>query len=246
MKKITIILIVIALAIIMLFVYYFTSKKNSSNETLESEISKEIPLLPNREIVQVDKGTLKEKISEQVLHQENKGEGYLEMTLESQENQTITLDDFAEVENMKIDKKVHDNLSQSKYQIFSCCMEEGKCKKGIILHISEGGSGKEIVERYENIKSGLKDWEKSIIGDLREFLFAGMQIGNLSELKFSSTEFLTENGANNIEIKYVNFKEISDQGLSFNYAFFDNQIFISNDKDCIRAALNKYGDVLEP
>ena len=251
MKKRLIIISVIVIVVSLAVILYMLNKKNAMQKNApqnisEKKFSTEIPLLPGRDYIDVEQNNIKDAVEKQIENEKTKKNTFTAIGLKTKNNQPVQLNDFKKAENIQINDEVYKNISQSNFQVFLCCATGNECKKGLIFSVERAGSGGALIERYKKIGEGLQSWEKNILQDLKDYFFQKSQIDTTAASQFKSTKFITENGANKIEIRFANVKDKEGKNISIDYAFFDNQIYVSNDWACIKSALNKYQDVLEP
>jgi hypothetical protein len=245
-KKYTIVAIIVFLMIIAFIFFYL--KTNVEQQTFSSQKTEGVAVpLPTQQTKDASNEDIKAGIAEEKINQsEETNKDYSEALLKEEGGQNISLKNYIDSKGVHMNSEVYGELEQSGFRNFNCCADKEKCGNGIIFTVKQDGNGRDLVGRYQRFENGLKIWEASFLKDLKNLFFENAEIDFASIPQFQSAKFVTENGANTIEIRYINFMDAEKNNLSINYAFFDNQLFISDDKNCMRSALNEYEDVLEP
>ena len=94
------------------------------------------------------------------------------------------------------------------------------------------------------MNENLASWEGIMFSNLSSLLFPDKKISQ--KPAFKSTKYITENGVVSIDVRYANVKSEDGADLSIDYAVFEENIYIFNNPQCLRKALDRYEPVLEP
>ncbi|MFH1559635.1 MAG: hypothetical protein ABIC19_03925 [Patescibacteria group bacterium] len=145
---------------------------------------------------------------------------------------------------MEIQPQIYDNLDQLRYSTFFCYDSPQKNAIGLKLHLNLGETTdtKEARRVFDIIQTAFQAWDQSVSKELKGVLFPDQSIDQTTPPASGKTTFTASNGFNVIDVYYVNLKSQTGQDLSIDYALLSEEIFISNDPDCLRNALNYYQD----
>lgn len=243
-KKIIIIIFVIVAVAVALFL--FVSMKKSSQQTTEQENTvQNIPTLPEAQIAKSPNlSEIKKSAQEEINNTQNNSIQISEKSYKNNSGQLIGLDDFVAANEMKIETGVLQNASQKDYATFSCA--DGKNLRpavGLMLQLRRDVDPKKYQQSYPDMEKNMRNWEKTIFQDFFPLFFPGESFSK--EPVFVETKYTTSNKANIISIRFANLTAASGKQYSIDWGFLNDQIFISNDKDCLRRELDKNADAYE-
>ena len=129
-------------------------------------------------------------------------------------------------------------------RLFPARMEKMNVRR-LVLCFNLGGM---LIPR--SISSYIPKWKKYeklgevYISDLSPLFFSGKSFNK--EPAFNEIKYTTSNKANIITIRFANSVASSGKQYSIDWGSLNDQIFISNDKDCLRQELDKNADAYEP
>lgn len=249
MKKILIIGIAIAAVILLAVAIIFYATKNNSSQNMQTENQTpsqiSAPVLPGTENAKVDTQNISQSIQENISKAKTSGEETLATKFQDAKGGALTLDQFKSGANITIKPDIYDNLNETNYSIFSCDDQKLDVKgQGLIMRFKSGTTAAYYADLYKKMDENLASWEKTIFSDLAPLLFSGKKISQ--NPVFKNTKYTTENGAATIDVRYANVKSDDGSNFSIDYAVYAENVFVFNDPQCLRKALDKYEPVLEP
>lgn len=169
------------------------------------------------EIISIKEGE-KAKLFEKL---KNKAQGFQEQDtfrrILIKKDYFLSFKEISEILGMNIFTEVLNNLKDD-YILFFYSQKEGN-RLGIIVK----------VENVEILKANLRNWERTIKGDLRP-IFLGQESGE------PATEELRDNTYQNINIRYLNFPEPS---LTIDYAVAHDYLIITTSKKSMYVTIDR-------
>lgn len=249
MKK-TLVICIAIVAIILLIVaiiFYMTKNKSSQNTQIPAQTSPQIsvPVLPGNETVKVDTQDISRSVQENISKAEASGKETLNTNFQDAKGESLTLEQFKTATNITIKPEIYVNLSQTDYSFFTCNQKTENVEGlGLITRFKSGSTVAYYANLYKKMDENLANWEGTVFSDLAQLLFPVKKISQ--KPVFKSTKYTTENGAAKINVRYANIKSDDGANLSIDYAVFEENIYIFNNPQCLRKALDKYEPVLEP
>jgi hypothetical protein len=130
------------------------------------------------------------------------------------ENKILNLEKLSQKINIKIPKKIMEDISKDSYALIFFNFEN-EYRLGLIVEIDNNN--------IEKIKKNASQWETTLIDDL-ELLFLKTEIG------FPATANFQENTYKEIKIRYMNF---SEPDVTIDYAFDNNKLILATSKKSI-------------
>jgi len=254
MKKI-IIIVGIVLIIILVIIFFVISRSSKKQETQSigasatsnSTVPPELPQLPNTKSANINPENVDQSIKENISQLEASDQATTEIKFKENQsqNQSATLQEFEASTEIKISPKVYSDLSQNEYSVFSCKGETSSASNlGLILLFKQGATWEYYSNLYVKMDENLGAWEQDMFSDLAPLLFSGKKISQ--NPVFKSTKYTTENGIAQMDIRYANTKSDDGANLSIDYTVFEENVYIFNNPQCLRKALDKNEPVLEP
>src|SRR4030042_3469319 len=244
-KKNLIIVIVAALFVIAAIALALVINTQKSSETAEKAGSgtiQSIPSLPESQIaVSPDLAGVKNETQSEIASVQQKESQISEKSYRDKSGRIIGLSDFAKENGIKIQEAVLQNSSQKDYKIFFCAKGKNESPaSGIVLQLRRDIDPNRYRELYPKMKNDMKNWEKTIFGDLVSLFFPKESFGK--EPAFGETKYTTSNKVNIVPIRYANLTADSGKQYSVDWGFLNDQVFISNDKDCLWRELDLNAD----
>jgi hypothetical protein len=242
-----IIIALVVLAAALVLVLFMNAKKSSeTTQKIDSGSVQNIPTLPEMQISpSPDLNTVKKSTQDELTNVQNSGNQISEKSYKDQSGKIISLNDFAKASGFKIESNVLQNASQKDYTIFSCAKTKGEQPAiGLMLQLRRDVDPKKYQQSYPEMGKNMKNWEKSLFQDLAPLFFPGESFDK--EPAFNETKYTTSNKANIVSIRFANLIAVSGKQYSIDWGFLNDQIFISNDKDCLRRELDNNADAYEP
>lgn len=138
----------------------------------------------------------------------------------------VSLDTFSSAMGIKIDEHVRGLLERSSYDVFSCGIINGV--KSVGMEIDAKTLANYKGDLYQDKVKFLKDWEKTMLPDLKNILFPEIDFSQ----KYLEQELVFKDG----EYRYSNVELPNNMKSSINYEILGNPILISNSLDCIKKA----------
>lgn len=163
----------------------------------------------------------------------------------TQKTNLSPLEQFKSAANIVIMPEIYSNLSQTDYSIFTCSQKTENAEGfGFITRFKSGATTAYYADLYKKMNENLASWEGIMFSNLSSLLFPDKKISQ--KPAFKSTKYITENGVVSIDVRYANVKSEDGADLSIDYAVFEENIYIFNNPQCLRKALDRYEPVLEP
>jgi len=249
MKKILIIGIIVLLVIILAFLFFFYMTKNKSMQNVQAPVQSvpqiSVPVLPGSETAKVDPQNATQSIQENISKAETNSQETLDTKFQDTKNQSLPLEQFKTATSITIKPEIYSNLSQTDYSVFTCNLKTENTKGlGLITRFKPGTAASHYADLYKKINKSLVNWEPIIFSDLASLLFPGKIFSQ--KPAFKSTKYTTENGIANMDIRYANMKSDDGANFSIDYTVFEENVYIFNNPQCLRKALDKYEPVAEP
>ena len=238
---------VIAFVVIMGAFFFFLSLEKNANKTeptKEEQESLKYPEFPNREYVDLNKD-LSQSYQDTFDKFKVSGKDFEEIIFKNKEDQSASLENFANSLKISIYPSVYKNLSQENYSVFFCSNFSNIPTKGIKLSFSPSATS-DFYAKNTVIEKGMEDWQENLFYDTKNVFFPSDSLDKSTPPTFNSTSYMTENGMNEVQIKYGSITSKEGKELSLDYAILNEQVFISNNKECLRKALDYYQDSSEP
>lgn len=248
-KKILIIGIAILVIILIIVLAIFFSAKNNSSQTAQTAIqtSNQVsaPVLPGTENAKIDTQNISQSIQENISKAGTSSQETLDTKFQDTSNQPVSLEQFKSAMNAVIKPEIYSDLDPKDYSIFSCNKKAENAEGlGLILRFKQGSTVAYYVDLYPRMNKNLANWEEKMFSDLAPVLFSGKKVS--AKPIFKSAKYTTENKVANIDVRYANVKSDDGENISIDYAVFEENIFIFNNPQCLRKALDKYEPTLEP
>lgn len=248
MSKKTILLIFVAIVIIILavFLVLFLNSRKPREIPQGGEADQSIPALPAAQIAKLpDPSEIRKSVQGEIDSVQSKEIQISEKSYKTASGQLISLDDFASANGIKIKTEVVQNSSQKDYITFFCARDtKERPAIGVMFQLRRDVSADKYKELYPKMKGDMKNWEKTIFNDLAPLFFPDESF--VGESVFGEVKYTTSNKANVIQIRYANLTAVSGKQYSIDWGFLNDQVFISNDRDCLRRELDKNADAYEP
>ena len=206
-----------------------------------------LPQLSNTKPANIDQRNVSQSIKENISQLQASNQPASEIQFKEGQNQTpsVTLQQFEASTEMKISLEVYNDLSQSEYSVFSCKGEISSASNlGLIMLFKQGATWEYFSNLYVQMDKNLEAWERTMFTDLSPLLFPGKKISQ--KPVFKNAKYTTENGIAEIDVRYANVKSDDGANLSIDYAVFEENVYIFNNSQCLRKALDKYEPVAEP
>jgi len=224
-------------------IFYMNRKKQSQGTQAPAQIS--LPVLPGTQTVEIDIQNISQSIQDNITKAETSNQEVLDTKFRDMKNQPLSLEQFKTGTGITIKAEIYNNLDQKDFSVFTCGDEEGVSGGlGLITRFKSGTTAAYYADLYRKMDKDLADWEEIMFSDLSPLLFPDKKISQRPV--FKSTKYTTENGAAKIDVRYANIKSDDGENLSIDYAVFEENIYIFNNPQCLRKALDKYEPVLEP
>jgi hypothetical protein len=169
---------------------------------------------------------------------QNNKELYKEISFKATIYQSLPLRDFIEGLNIKIYPTIYQNLDQTNYRAVFCYRGPDLVDKGFIFKFSRPTQISDYRRIYDEVDSGLSNWEGNIFSDLKNVLFPGSNFKTTP--KFQTTVYTSEAGTNRSTIRYANIKDQNDNNLFIGYAYHSERIFLANSQDCLEKILDTH------
>ena len=202
------------------------------------------PALPGTKKAKVDTQNISQSIQENITKTQTSGQETLDMKFQDTKNQPLPLEQFKTGSGITIRPEVYDNLSQTDYSVFTCSQKtKNTGELGFITRFKSGSTAAYYDNLYKKMDENLASWEQTLFADLAPLLFPEKKISQ--KPVFKSAKYTTENGVANMDIRYANVKSVDGANLSIDYTVFEENIYIFNNPQCLRKALDKYEPVLE-
>jgi hypothetical protein len=238
--------IVIVLAAISVFLVLRSAKTPEQAVSNRANERQNVPTLPENEVSQSpDLGEVKKETQSNLASEKNSQKEISEKVYEDKSGKIISLVDFAKANGLKIDGGVVANSSQKDFMTFSCPGKSGDQRSvGIMLQLRRDVDAEKYRLSYPDMEKNMKNWEKNMFSDLASLFFPGESFSK--EPAFNVSKYITSNGVNIVEIRYANLEAVSGKQYSVDWGFLGDQVFVSNDKDCLRRELDNNADAYEP
>ena len=247
-KNIIIIIVAVILLIAVALTLALIVKSRKLSETVQKNggVDQNIPSLPESQLAKSpDPSEIKNSVQQELKDTQTNASRISEKSYKNSAGQIISLDDFASANGMKFEAGALENSSQKDYRTFFCAKEKNKRPAiGIMLQLRRDVDPKQYQQMFSKMDSDMKKWESTIFSDLSPLFFPEESFSQ--EPKFSVSKYTTSNKANIIQIHYANLVAISGKNFSIDWGFLNDNIFISNDRDCLRRELDKNADASEP
>lgn len=236
-----------AILLVILIIFYIAKKRSSQSAQNPSQISSQtsVPVLPGSETAKVDTQNISQSVQENISKAETSNKETLDTKFQDMKNQSLPLEQFKTATNITIKPEIYDNLSQTDYSVFTCDQKTNNAEGlGFITQFKTGSTAAYYDDLYKKMDQNLANWEETMFSDIVPLLFPGKKISQRPS--FKSAKYTTENGVVEINVRYANVKSDDGTNLSIDYAVFEENIYIFNNPQCLRKALDKYEPVLEP
>lgn len=247
-KKNIIISAIVILAALLVLIIFLNAKKTSKTVQTNgnSGSTQNIPTLPEAQIAfDPDLTTIQKSMQDELANVQNAENQISEKSYKDPSGKIISLVDFVKASGFKIENGVLQNASQKDYASFSCAKAKSERPAiGLMLQLRRDVDPKKYQQLYPEMEKNMKNWEKTMFQDMLALFFPGESFGK--EPVFSEAKYTTSNTVNNISIRFANLTAVSGKQYSIDWGFLNDQIFISNDKDCLRRELDQNADSYEP
>jgi len=255
MKKKNIFIIIAMILVVTVVVLYFVlSKKtvlpnDSASLNSNTNVGSAVPQLSTGTSDEVAQGAIlpqdiENQIKGNIESAKNTESKVSEVTAKNSSGKNISFQSFLQSSGLKMDESVLRLSDQAAYKVFNCSVDSSNASAGLIFEVNKSQDLKSYLGSVDLLTGNVKKWESKMFQDLSPLFFPGeffSQVPNFNEVRFD-----TSNGINSVVIRFANSKSESGKTFSIDWSIFNNQIFISNDKDCLRKILNEHQDKLEP
>lgn len=245
---IIIIVAIIVLAIILKYVKPLNNgiPADNKNNNTNSDVP---PLSGSESGLQVSQRTagiedMRKQINSNIEAAEKSNSKTSEFTAKTWDGKIMPFRNFLQSNDVKIDESVLKLSDEQEYSQFNCSLNYSAFATGLIFEVNKNQDLKSYLNSVDPLTESVEKWEKNMFQDLAPLFFPGESFSQSP--KFSENRFDTSNGINAATIRYANLKADSGKTFSIDWSMFFEQIFISNDKDCLRQQLNKHQEALEP
>ncbi|PIU77744.1 MAG: hypothetical protein COS72_04470 [Candidatus Moranbacteria bacterium CG06_land_8_20_14_3_00_43_56] len=247
-KKIIIIIIAIILIVATSVLFIINKTKKSSETVLKTNggEAQNIPMLPGAQLAKSpDPSEIKNSVEQGLKDTQTNSSQISEKSYKNSAGQVISLSDFANANEVKIEAGVLQNSSQKDYTTFSCAKEKNECPAiGIMLQLRRDVDPQQYQQMFSKMNGDMKKWESTIFSDLSPLFFPGESFSR--EPKFNVSKYTTSNKVNTIQVRYANLIAASGKNFSIDWGFLNDNVFISNDRECLRRELDQNADAYEP
>lgn len=236
---------ILAMAASVLFIINKTKKSSKTTPKTDTSGPQNVPTLPEAQVaVAPDLGDVKKNTQDELKNVQQKNIQISEKIHMDQSGRIIVLDDFVEANEIKIESGVLQSSSQRDYFSFSCAETKEKIPAvGLMLQLRRDVDPKKYQQSYSEMDQFMKQWEASIFQDLSPLFFPGELFHNSP--RFVASKYTTTNGVNIVEIRYANLTADSGKQYSIDWGFLNDQIYISNNRDCLRRELDGSADEVD-
>lgn len=247
MKKIIIIGIIILVVLLAATLIIFFINKQTSNSKQgvdQTPVQVSAPQLPGTETAKIDTQNLAQSVQKNIESAETSGKETLDTQFQDAASQSLTLEQFRAATKIKIPSAIYENLSQTDWSVFTCTKQaQGAEGKGLIVRFKPGNDSAYYANLYKKMNENLTGWESTIFSDLSPLFFSEKKISQTPS--FRTTKYVTENEAASIDVRYANVKSDDGVNLSIDYAVYAEDVYIFNNPQCLRKALDKYQPALD-
>lgn len=249
MKKTLIIgtIILVIILLVVLAISYALRNKSSQSTQPENQVPNQIaaPTLPGTETAKISAQNQNESVRENILKAETSNQPTLDTKFQDAKNQPLTLEQFKAATKITIKPEIYDNLSQTDYSLFTCSGNtDGTEGSGLIMRFKPGNDSAYYANLYKKMNENLTGWESTIFSDLSPLFFSEKKFSQ--KPSFKVTKYITENEAKAVDVRYANVKSDDGANLSIDWAVYAEDVYIFNNPQCLRKALDKYQPALEP
>lgn len=248
MKKIIIIgIIILVVLLAATLIIFFINKQtgNSKQGVDQTPVQVSTPALPGTETAKISAQNQNESVRENILKAETSNQPTLDTKFQDAKNQPLTLEQFKAATKITIKPEIYDNLSQTDWSVFTCTKQaQGAEGKGLIMRFKPGNDSAYYANLYKKMNENLTGWESTIFSDLSPLFFSEKKFSQ--KPSFKVTKYITENEAKAVDVRYANVKSDDGANLSIDYAVYAEDVYIFNNPQCLRKALDKYQPALEP
>lgn len=247
-NKIKFIIIVIIVFILLFLFLWFGIKRpqetliNNNLEINKTLINNEINVAPSTISAEDDKKIVQDLLSDSLKITKNENKDVSEVIFKDKEDIYIPLGKTEEALNIAIDPTIKKNLNQEYYSLFTCSKLQKDPVIGMKFELTTQANVKDAININDQAPKDLSLWEESIIYDMKNLLYPNESLKNIEPLHFYPTGYTSQNGLTYTTIRFADFVDENGERLSINYTFFNEQIFISNDRECLKKMIDLYQD----
>lgn len=247
-KKFIIISAILAIAAVSTFAFIWLRSGNQITEESQEEIFQQPPELPRNEFSVTNASKDGKELYQEARWkaQDSKNQNISETYFRDKSREFLPLNRFLGDNGLKINPEISKNLDQKTYSAFFCPLLAGEESVGLMIELVTGIDILEKVGMIDETEENLLNWEKTLFFDLKPIFYPNDTLEDSAKFQFSNANYISENGLTETVIRYANTKSIEGKNLSLDYTFFNEQIFISNNKDCLRRMIDLYQDSSEP
>lgn len=247
MKKILIIgIVALVILLIAISIFYVIRKNTEEANQAPDKAPAQVfaPVLPGTEMAKIDTQNLAQSVQKNIENAETSGKETLDTKFQDAASQSLTLEQFRAATKIKIPSAIYENLSQTDYSLFTCSSNADEAEgTGLIMRFKPGDTSAYYASIYKKMRENMAGWESTIFSDLAPLFFSEKKISQASS--FKATKYVTKNEAASIDARYANVKSDDGVDLSLDYAIYAEDVYIFNNPQCLRKALDKYQPALD-
>ncbi len=238
MKKIIIfssLFIFLAIIIVMMIVRKNDQKEGDLIQTQTVPVADNFEkiYLKEKENEQEIKENFKEYVQKELVANEVE-KGYSQAQIVTPSGEVVGLEMFSQAMEIKINRNIKNILNQNDFALVKCQSENGRNMQGIILNVK---LFKSFPNLYEREKEWMREWERTILGDLHQILFPGIVFGESylnKPLQFRDGKY-----------RYAEVELPDGTRSSINYNIVFDSIIITTSLPCLEKISVDY-ETLEP
>ena len=252
-KNIFIIIAIILVVAVIVFYIIFSKNMNSTSNNIplnqSQNSSSTIPRLSGGELNDISQEVIApqyitDQIKSNIESAKNMESKISEFTVKNSSGENLSFRSFLQSSGLKMDESVLRLSDQTEYSVSNCSTDSFAPATGLIFEVNKDQDLKNYVDSVDRLTEAVKKWENKMFQDLSILFFPGESFSQIPS--FNEIRFDTSNNINSVIVRFANLKSESGKTFSVDWSMFNNQIFISNDKECLRNMLNERQDQLEP
>ncbi|MBI4836863.1 MAG: hypothetical protein HY813_00435 [Candidatus Portnoybacteria bacterium] len=174
--------------------------------------------------------------------QQNK-EAYKEVLFKATIYQSLPLRDFVGGLDIRINPDIYNILDQTNYRAVFCYRNQ-TVDKGLLFHSKRGDTLEYYENLYSQIRTTLREWEPTIFADLKDIFFPQSSL-NRTPI-FQDAAYVTKNEILELNMRYSNLKDQSDNNLFVGYTFDAETLYVANSLECLKRMIDAHEPTLEP
>lgn len=236
-----VVLIALALVLIVNVKRMARTPEESAGET-----NKNIPIFSAGELADSpDLDEIRKSVQNELINTQKNVVPIAEKSYQDSSGRQIRLNDFINANGLKIEAGLLQNSSQKDYASYACA--KGKDERpaiGIMFQQRRDVDSAKYQRTFSEMEKDMTKWEKAIFNELGPLFFPEESFKE--EPKFYVSSYTTSNKANIVQIHYANLTSASEKKYSIDYGFLNDNLLISNDKNCLRRMLDQNADSFDP